>query len=106
MPEVLDDPCLVRAGRPLLLCTSRDLDVIASLRCVAALSRLFVVVALAGKGNGGKAQSKFIGSGVAGRRGPGIDHLLTVGHGTLGPEPALTGEFRELCPLLAGVSSP
>ena len=109
--EVLDDPFLVSGGRllpfPSALWASRDRDRFVSLRWVVDLSRFFVVAPLAGVGNGGKAQSRFVNSGEGGRRGPGTDPLRNEGQGDLKlPEPALTGEATEFCPLLAGVSSP
>lgn len=57
-------------------------------------------------GKGGKAQSRFESSGEGGRRGPGNEALRKFVNGDLEPEDALTGETMELCPLLAGVSSP
>lgn len=94
----------VRGGS--VLAASLDLDRVESLCCVMARPRRLVVPVLLAMGNGGNAQSRFVSSGVGGLREPGIDGLREVGNGDRGPEDALTGEAIELCPLLAGVTSP
>lgn len=73
---------------------------------MADLSLFLVVVDRDGSGKGGKAQSRFVSSGDGGRRETDSEPLRTTGHGERGPEVALNGETIELCPLLAGVSSP
>jgi len=77
---------------------------------VTALSLLLDVLlddaGLFAVGKGGKAQSRFVSSGEGGRRGPGNDPLRKLLNGDLEPDDALKGETMELCPLLAGVSSP
>jgi hypothetical protein len=108
--KLFEDSALDK-GTALLFCrddlqASLDLDRCVSLLCVEDLSLRLVVGALEGKGNGGKAQSRFVSSGDGGRRETGNEPFRTAGHGDLGPEVALNGETIELCPLLAGVSSP
>lgn len=103
-PSLTNEACLLscRSG----LGASRDLERLLSLLWVVALSRRRAVFAFAVMVNGGKAQSRLESSGDGGLRGPGIDPFPTLGHRGFDPEVALTGETIELCPLLAGVSSP